>query len=116
MRLIDADKMATDELAAFIYAQAKTTDEALRTINRIVHEKIQRRITDTPTVEDNDVAEQCPECGNEVWLKWDVERDGYTIYCPYCGYRMKLCSMCDVRDGGKCDWNSKTGECKNDKI
>ena len=65
---------------------------------------------------DNDVAEQCPECGNEVWLKWDVERDGYTIYCPYCGYRMKLCSMCDVRDGGKCDWNSKTGECKNDKI
>ena len=65
---------------------------------------------------DNDVAEQCPECGNEVWLKWDVERDGYTIYCPYCGYRMKLCSMCDVRDGGKCDWNSKTGGCKNDKI
>ena len=65
---------------------------------------------------DNDVAEQCPECSNLVWLKWDVERDGYTIYCPYCGYRMKLCSMCDVRDGGKCDWNSKTGECKNDKI
>lgn len=63
----------------------------------------------------NEVAEQCPECGNEVWLKWDVDRDGYTIYCPYCGYRMKLCSMCDVRDGGKCDWNSKTGECKNDK-
>ena len=65
---------------------------------------------------DNDVAEQCPKCSNLVWLKWDVERDGYTIYCPYCGYRMKLCSMCDVRDGGKCDWNSKTGKCKNDKI
>lgn len=64
---------------------------------------------------DNDVAEQCPECSNLVWLKWDVERDGYTIYCPYCGYRVKLCSMCDVRDGGKCDWNSETGKCKNDK-
>lgn len=63
----------------------------------------------------NEVAEQCPECNNEVWLKWDVAHDGYTVYCPYCGYRMKLCSMCDVRDGGKCDWNSKTGECKNDK-
>lgn len=61
-----------------------------------------------------DVVEQCPECGNEVWLKWDVARDGYTTHCPYCGYRMKLCSMCDVRDGGKCDWNSVTGECKND--
>ena len=116
MRLIDADKMATNELAAFILAQAMTADAADRDINNIVHEKIQRLIADTPTVEDNDVAEQCPECGNEVWLKWDVERDGYTIYCPHCGCRMKLCSMCDVRDGGKCDWNSKTGKCKNDKI
>lgn len=67
------------------------------------------------TPSDKVVVEECPACGNEVCLKWDVERDGYTIYCPYCGYRMKLCSMCDVRDGGKCDWNSKTGECKNDK-
>ena len=116
MRLIDADKMATNELAAFILAQLKTTDAANRDINRIVHEKIQRLIADTPTVKNNDVAEQCPECGNEVWLKWDVEGDGYTIYCPYCGYRMKLCSMCDVRDGGKCDWNNETGKCKNDKI
>ena len=117
MRLIDADKMATDELAAFISAQAKITDAANRDINSIVHAKIQRLIADTPTVEDDDddVVEQCPKCGNEVWLKWDVERDGYTIYCPYCGYRMKLCSMCDVRDGGKCDWNSDTGKCKNDK-
>lgn len=57
-----------------------------------------------------------PKCGNEVWLKWDVERDGYTIYCPYCGYRMKLCSMCDVRDGGKCDWNPDNEKCKHDQI
>ena len=114
MRLIDADKMATNELAAFILAQLITTDAANRDINRTVHEKIQRLIADTPTAE-CDAVEQCPECDNEVWLKWDVERDGYTIYCPYCGYRMKLCSMCDVRDGGKCDWNSDTGKCKNDK-
>ena len=69
MRLIDADKMATDELAAFISAQAKITDAANRDINSIIHAKIQRLIADTPTVEDNDVAEQCPECGNDVWLK-----------------------------------------------
>ena len=76
-----------------------------------------RLIADTPTTEsdDDDVVEQCPECGNEVWLKWDVERDGYTIYCPDCGYRMKLCSMCDVTDGGKCDWNSDTGTYKKEK-
>ena len=79
MRLIDADKMATDELAAFIFAQAKVTDAANRDINSIVHEKIQRRIADTPTIE-GDVVEQCPACNNEVWLKWNertVLTDGY---------------------------------------
>lgn len=118
MRLIDADKMAAEELAAFISAQWKITDAAKRDINSIVHAKIQQLIADTPTAENDDddvVVGQCSECGNEVWLKWDVERDGRTAYCPYCGYRMKLCSMCNVRDGGKCDWNSDTGKCKNDK-
>ena len=52
MRLIDADRMATNELVAFILAQAMTTDAADRDINSIVHEKIQRLIADTPTVED----------------------------------------------------------------
>ena len=47
MRLIDANKMATDELAAFISAQAKVTDAANRDINSIVHEKIWRLIADT---------------------------------------------------------------------
>ena len=51
MRLIDADKMAVDELAAFISAQAKITDAANRDINSIVHAKIQRPIADAPTVE-----------------------------------------------------------------
>ena len=78
MRLIDADRMAVDELAAFISAQAKITDAANRDINSIVHEKIQRLIADAPTVEDA-VQHVC------------------------------------VRDGGKCDWNSETGKCKNDK-
>ena len=39
MRLIDADKMATDELAAFISAQAKTNNVVNRDVNSIVHEK-----------------------------------------------------------------------------
>ena len=54
MRLIDADKMATDELAAFISAQAKITD--------IVHEKMQRLIADTPTVEDAVQVVRCKDC------------------------------------------------------
>ena len=62
MRLIDADKMATDELAAFILAQFKITDAANRDINSIVHEKIQRLIADTPTVEDAVQVVHCKDC------------------------------------------------------
>lgn len=62
MRLIDADKMATEELAAFISAQLKITDAANRDINNIVHEKIQRRIADTPTVEDAVQVVRCKDC------------------------------------------------------
>lgn len=62
MRLIDADKMVVDELAAFISAQAKITDAANRDINRIVHEKIQRLIADTPTVEDAVQVIRCKDC------------------------------------------------------
>ena len=62
MRMIDADKMATDELAAFIYAQAKTNNAANRDINSIVHEKIQRLIADTPTVEDAVLVVHCKDC------------------------------------------------------
>ena len=53
MRLIDADKMATEEFEAFISAQLKITDAANRDINSIVHEKIQRLIADTPTAEND---------------------------------------------------------------
>ena len=62
MRLIDADRMAVDELAAFILAQAKTNNAANRDINSIVHEKIQRLIADTPTVEDAVQVVHCKDC------------------------------------------------------
>ena len=62
MRLIDADEMATDELAAFISAQAKIADEALRIVNSIAHEKIQRLIADTSTVEDAVLVVRCKDC------------------------------------------------------
>lgn len=68
------------------------------------------------TLSDMLVVEECPDCGNEAWLIWDVSWDGYLAHCPYCGYRMMLCNMCDVRDGGTCDWDEKTGECKHNTI
>ena len=62
--------------------------------------------------EDNEIVEQCPYCENEVALHWDVEKDGYQIFCPNCGKPMMLCSMCDARDGRICDWKEGEG-CKH---
>ena len=62
--------------------------------------------------DNNEIVEQCPYCENEVALHWDVEKDGYQIFCPYCGKPMMLCSMCDARDGAVCDWEKEKG-CKH---
>lgn len=51
------------------------------------------------------VVEYCPHCENEVELCWNVEEDGYQIFCPNCGKVIMLCSMCDARDGAVCDWS-----------
>lgn len=82
MRLIDADKMAVDELAAFIYAQAKITDVVNRDINSIVHKKIQRLIADTPTVGDAVQVVRCKDC--EHFEGATVNAKGFLI-CPNTG-------------------------------
>lgn len=104
MRLIDADKMVVDELAAFISAQAKNTDEALRTINRIVHEKIQRRITDTPTVEDAVQVVRCKDCVHLEYAR--VNAKGFLI-CPNTG--MDIWDECYCAHGERTDNDLKNG-------
>lgn len=59
-----------------------------------------------------EVTEMCPHCQNEVTVQWNVEKDGYELYCPYCGFPVMLCSMCDARDGKVCDWEEIKG-CKH---
>lgn len=98
MRLIDADKMATDELAAFVFAQLKIADAANRDINSIVHEKIQRLIADTPTVEDAVQVVRCEDC--EHFEGATVNSKGFLI-CPntgmdiwdecYCAHGERFC-------------------------
>ena len=58
------------------------------------------------------VTEMCPHCQNEVTVQWNAEKDGYELYCPYCGFPIMLCSMCDARDGKVCDWEEIKG-CKH---
>lgn len=96
MRLIDADKMAKNELVAFIFAQAITTDAADRDINNIVHEKIQRLIADTPTVEDAEQVVRCKDCEHFEYAT--VNAKGFLI-CPNTG--MDIWDECYCAHGEK---------------
>lgn len=102
MRLIDADKMATDELAAFIYAQAKTNNVVNRDINSIVHAKIQQLIADTPTVEDAVQVVRCEHCVHFEDAK--VNAKGFLI-CPNTG--MDIWDECYCAHGERTDNESK---------
>lgn len=102
MRLIDADKMAVNELIAFIFAQAITTDAEDRDINRIAHEKIQQLIADTPTVEDAVQVVRCKDCIHFEDAK--VNAKGFLI-CPNTG--MDIWDECYCAHGERTDSDSK---------
>lgn len=61
MRLIDADKMAVEESEAYISALCQIKDDLTRSVNAVVHTKIQRLIADTPTVDAVEVV-RCKDC------------------------------------------------------
>lgn len=58
----------------------------------------------------NEVTEYCSECGSEITLHWNIREDGMKAYCPVCGNRLMLCSMCAMRNTG-CDYDSVTDTC-----
>lgn len=41
-----------------------------------------------------EIIEPCPYCGAEVVMRWDVKKNGFKAYCPYCGERLMLCDEC----------------------
>ena len=109
MRLIDADKMATDELAAFILAQFKITDAANRDINSIVHAKIQRLIADTPTVEDAAQVVRCKDCpyfepawGDELLGRCTQAKAWYENRCiwDYCSNSSRITETAEPQPDG----------------
>lgn len=102
MRLIDADKMAAEEFEAFISAQAKIADEALRIVNSIVHAKIQWLIADTPTVENVEQVVRCKDCLHFEGAT--VNAKGFLI-CPNTG--MDIWDECYCAHGEKTDNDSK---------
>lgn len=59
------------------------------------------------------VNEWCSFCEVESGILWNVETMGYHAYCPYCGKRLMLCSMCDGTEKGVCDYESDSDSCKH---
>lgn len=53
------------------------------------------------------VIQTCKHCGFIVRVLWDVERDGLSAYCPYCGHCMILCSACPF----SCNYDYATEHC-----
>ena len=72
MQLIDADKMAVEESEAYISAQCQTKDDLTRSVNAVVHTKIQRLIADTPTVDAVEVV-RCKDCKHAYINKYSAE-------------------------------------------
>lgn len=58
------------------------------------------------------ITEMCPRCGKETGISWDVNQDGYQVFCPNCGKPMMLCSMCDRLP---CDWTEKGCKYSDDR-
>jgi len=59
------------------------------------------------------VTELCPNCTNEVTVRWDTAQDGFAAYCPFCGKKIMLCSECQETENS-CDWTEENG-CKMGK-
>lgn len=64
---------------------------------------------------DGHEVEYCANCGNEIELCWDINRDGFQAFCPVCGNRLMLCDACYHRTGeyiDDCDYNPKADKCR----
>lgn len=44
---------------------------------------------------ENLLSEYCPYCGQEFTVEWDVNIDGWLVYCPHCGHRTFMCNICN---------------------
>ena len=72
-------------------------------------------LNDHPDDDRKTVTEDCPTCGNEVTMVWDIEQNGYKATCPYCGGRLMLCDECQHPNGvysDDCDYDALTKSCR----
>lgn len=82
------------------YEDTGLTPERIREMQELLSRENGKETTRSSR--DDDVTEYCPHCDREITVSWNVEQDGYQIYCPNCGETIMLCSMCDREPC--CDW------------
>ena len=54
------------------------------------------------------IVENCPNCGIDAEIAWNVEEYGYKAFCPHCGEVLMICSEC-MEANNDCDWSGETG-------
>ena len=65
-------------------------DAAIRVLDFLDSQEQKKKVE--RTAKPHKVTEFCNYCENAVTLYWDTKHDGYDIYCPCCGKKMKLSS------------------------
>lgn len=106
--IIGGGEMSIEETLSKRFSQ--DLDE-LRRENKEVHEAVIRKHKELMKMRMSMVTEECPDCGYESTMQWNVANNGYQTFCPKCGFPMMLCSECMVDGDGFCDWNGDKGFC-----
>lgn len=99
-------------------------NEVCDTITKIVEQKHERWLkrlaeNEEKILDESDevlIEQDCPHCHNDVVMVWDVEMNGYSATCPFCGEELRLCNVCQHpypgRDADDCDRDETTGKCR----
>lgn len=92
------------------YEDTGLTPEQIREMKELLSRESTPEITRSSR--DNEVTEYCPHCDREITVLWNVEQDGYQIFCPNCGEPIMLCSMCDREP---CNWTENGCEYSDER-
>ena len=41
------------------------------------------------------LTEVCSNCDKEFSVEWDINANGWIVFCPHCGKQNFMCNMCD---------------------
>lgn len=65
-----------------------------------------------------ELAEHCPHCDEEVEVFHSILKQGFKYICPNCGMPDHFCSLCAHAEDNPehyCDWKEENGECWRDR-